>query len=490
MSLNFKIPIFGVKALVQRTCFPKVNHYQERPLMKNKLINFLLLLAFGWILISATIDLDNLFNYANQDVPDYISHDNTEDNPIDDRAATLGRVLFYDKNLSSDRTIACASCHFQANAFGDPRVQSTGVNGLTARHSMRLVNPRFSREKHFFWDERAATLEDQTTMPIRDHIEMGYSGTNGDPNMGDLINHLESIDYYNTLFEFAFGDTEITENRMQLSLAQFIRSIQSFDSRFDEGLIQVNHEGIPFPNFTPQENRGKELFVNSVGCVNCHIPPEFSIEIHSHNNGVITVAGMPGEIDLTVTHPPSLRDLINPNGSLNAPLMHDGSFTSLLDVVNHYNDIPNDPANTNLDGRLIDPNGDPQQLNLTEDEKQELVAFLKTLTGSDIYTNEKWSDPFDPDGSIKIIGGNLGISESSLTPFISISPNPVVHIATVETNLGNFKIWVYNNTGKLLFQKEANMQTTLDFSGIATGLYFVKITTEKGLQITKRMVKK
>ncbi len=458
--------------------------------MKNKLITSLLLLAFGWILISATIDLDNLFNYANQDTPDYITKDNTEDNPIEDKAATLGRVLFYDKNLSSDGTIACASCHIQAHAFGDPSVQSPGVNGLSARHSMRLVNPRFSREKHFFWDERAETLEDLITQPIQDHIEMGYSGTNGDPNMDDLIIHLESIDHYNTLFEFAFGDTEITENRMQLALAQFIRSIQSFDSRFDEGIMQVSHIGEPFPNFTPQENMGKDLFINSVGCVNCHIPPEFSITLHSQNNGVITVAGMPGEIDLTISHPPSLRDLVNPDGSLNGPLMHDGSFTSLLDVVNHYNNIPNNPANTNLDGRLTDANGEPQQLNLTEDQKQELIAFLKTLTSSDIYTNEKWSNPFDPDGSIEIIGGTLGISEGSLTPFISISPNPVVHNATIETNLGHFKIWVYNNTGKLLFQKEANTQTILDFSTIATGLYFVKITTENGLQITKRLLKK
>jgi cytochrome c peroxidase len=458
--------------------------------MKNNVVNSLLLLAFGWILISATVDLDTLFNYANQDTPDYITNDNTNSNPIDDAAATLGRVLFYDKNLSSDGTIACASCHIQARAFSDPSPQSTGVNGITDRHAMRLVNSRFSREDHFFWDERAETLEALITQPIQDPIEMGYSGTNGDPNMGDLISHLEGIDYYNTLFEFAFGDTEITENRMQLSLAQFIRSIQSFDSRFDEGLLQVDHEGVPFPNFTQQENRGKELFVNGVGCINCHIPPEFSITIHSQNNGVITVAGMPGETDITITNPPSLRDLVNPDGTLNSPLMHDGSFSSLLAVVNHYNDIPNNPANTNLDGRLKDFDGNPQQLNLSEDEKQELVAFLKTLTGSDIYINEKWSNPFEADGSIKIIGGSLGISEERLTPFISISPNPVVTNAMIETNLGDFTLTVYNVAGKLLLQKEATTQTTLDLSAVASGMYLVKIATEKGLYLTKRVIKK
>ena len=461
--------------------------------MKSKILKSLLLLAFGWILISATIDLDNLFNYANQDIPDYITKDNTDGNPIDDRAATLGRVLFYDKNLSNDGNIACASCHIQAHAFGDPSVQSTGVNGLTSRHSMRLVNPRFSREEKFFWDERAETLEALATQPIQDHIEMGFSGINGDPNMDDLIIHLESIDHYNTLFEFAFGDSEITENRMQLALAQFIRSIQSFDSRFDEGLMQVDNTSQPFPNFTAQENRGKDLFINipfeGTGCVGCHIPPEFSIDIHTQNNGVITVAGMPGEIDLTVSRPPSLRDLVNPDGILNSPLMHDGSFTSLLDVINHYNNIPNNPSNTLLDARLIDSNGNPQQLNLTEDQKQELVAFLKTLSGTDIYTNEKWSDPFNADGSIEILGGPLGISEGSLAPFLSIYPNPVVHSASIESNLGHFKLWVYDNAGKVLFQKEANSQTTLDFSTLETGLYFVKITSKNGVQLIKQLVK-
>lgn len=458
--------------------------------MKNKFLNVCILLAFGWILMSATIDLDVLFNYANQEVPNYINQDNTGDNPIDDKVATLGRVLFYDKNLSSNGSVACASCHIQAHAFGDPNVQSNGVNGLTPRHSMRLVNARFSREEHFFWDERAETLEAQTTQPIQDHLEMGFSGTNGAPDLNDLLTHLASLDYYNTLFEFAFGDTAITENRIQLALAQFIRSIQSFDSRFDEGLMQVNHSGEPFPNFTPQENSGKELFVNNVGCVNCHAPPEFSITIHSQNNGVITVAGMPGEIDLTVTHPPSLRDLVNPDGILNGPLMHDGSFTSLLDVVNHYNNIPNNPANTNLDGRLMNVNGEPQQLNLTENQKQELVAFLKTLTGSDLYTNEKWSDPFNPDGSITITGGTLGISETSIPPFVLIAPNPVVTTATIDTNLDNFEISIYNASGTLLYRDSATKKQQIDFSALASGLYFVKINSENGLQTVSRMVKK
>ena len=141
--------------------------------------------VFLIILSSSTLDLGNLFNYENQAVPSYITEDNTAGNVITDEGATLGRVLFYDKNLSSNRTIACASCHIQEFAFSDTAVASQGVNGTTGRHSMRLVNSRFSEEERFFWDERASSLEVQTTMPIQDHAEMGFSGTNGDPDLND-----------------------------------------------------------------------------------------------------------------------------------------------------------------------------------------------------------------------------------------------------------------------------------------------------------------
>lgn len=456
---------------------------------KNRFLKLSIILAFGLILSSATIDLNHLFNYANQDIPDYVIQDNSGNNPINNKTATLGRVLFYDKKLSSNGSIACASCHIQEHAFGDPNVQSQGVNGLTGRHSMRLVNARFSNENSFFWDERAETLEEQTTQPLRDHIEMGFSGTNGDPTFDDLINYLQSIDYYNTLFEFAYGDSQITENRIQLALAQFIRSIQSFDSRFDQGLVLVNYANEPFPNFTSQENRGKDLFLN-IGCADCHIPSGFALHISSFNNGVITVAGMPGEIDITNIRAPSLRDLAKPDGTLNGPFMHDGSFATLLEVINHYNHIPNNPENTNLDTRLRDPNGEPQQLNLTEGEKHDLVAFLKTLGGSDIYINEKWSNPFEPDGSIKIIEEGLTIYEERTTPTISIFPNPIINTATIETNLGEFKLSIYSITGSLLFEKEAFSRTEIDLTSLSKGLYFVILSIDNDMQITKHVFKK
>lgn len=350
------------------------------------------------------IDIENLSNYEDQEVPAYIDEDNTRQNEISDEAATLGRVLFYDKKLSVDNSLSCASCHKQALAFGDDLRQSEGVNGLTGRHSMRLINTRFAEETRFFWDERAETLEDQTTMPIQDHIEMGFSGIEGDPNITDLITILQAEDYYNELFTLAFGTAQITEVRMQNALAQFIRSIQSFDSRYDIGRSQANNQNQDFANFSDQENFGKDLFMQDVqfqgnsgnrvggglGCQNCHRAPEFDINDNSRNNGVINTAGDVNGRDLTVERSPSLRDLFNAEGELNGPLMHTGRMDIEM-MIEHYNNI-DATNNPNLDNRLS--RGDGQHLNMTEAEKDALIAFLKTLSGRDVYTNEKWSDPF------------------------------------------------------------------------------------------------
>lgn len=315
----------------------------------------------------------------------------------------LGRVLFYDNLLSTDQSVACASCHIQANAFGDTRSASIGVNGTTGRHSMRLINTRFSEETKFFWDERAATLEQQTTQPIQDHGEMGYSGQNGDPSIMDLIAILQNTDYYKELFELAFGDEKVTEERMQLALAQFIRSIQSFDSKFDEGRAAAPNDGAPFNNFSADENAGKILFLappqfngngvrtgGGAGCAGCHRPPEFDIVPNSGNNGVI--GSFAGGTDLTNTKSPTLRDVVNGSGQLNGMLMHNANFGALQGVIAHYNAIPAD--NANLDNRLR-PNGNLQNLNLTATEKAQLVTFINTLSGTNVYTDPKWSDPFE-----------------------------------------------------------------------------------------------
>lgn len=351
------------------------------------------------------IDLNNLFNYANQSKPAYITKDNTAGNPITDKGATLGRVLFYDKNLSSNNTISCSSCHIQANAFSDDAIASDGVNGTTTRHSMRLINSRFSNERKFFWDERAATLELQTSDPIKNHIEMGFSGTSGDGSITTLITKLQGIGYYKELFKYVYGSEEITESKLQNALAQFIRSIQSFDSKYDAGRSTVQNDNQAFPNFTAQENQGKNLFLtppvfdaNGVrtsggfGCAGCHAAPEFDIDPNTRNNGVIGVLNGTG-IDITNTKAPSLRDLLNSNGIPNGPMMHTGSFATLQNVIGHYGNINLAPGNSNLDLRLR-PNGFGQQLNITATEVNALTAFIKTLTGTNVYVDPKWSSPF------------------------------------------------------------------------------------------------
>jgi len=393
----------------------------------------------------------------------------------------LGRVLFYDKNLSENNTVACASCHQQAFAFSDPLISSVGLNeGTTGRHSMRLVNSRFSNEEKFFWDERAASLEDQVTQPIQDHVEMGFSGTNGDPDFNDLITKLSAIEYYQTLFEFAYGSTTINEDKIQRALAQFVRSIQSFDSKFDVGLSEQPNLNAPFSNFTSQENLGKQLFLNpppngGAGCAGCHAPPEFDIDPNTLNNGIIGVIGSTTEIDLTNTRSPSLRDLVNPDGSLNGPLMHDGSMTSLLQVIDHYNNIPNNSANTNLDNRLQRPGNQTQQLNLTTNQKNALVDFLKTLTGSAIYTNEIWSDPFDDQGNISIVGGQLSSNEFIFEKSIAVFPNPVTTDLTIQIETGSYRVTIYSLLGTVMVDKEISGTKKINLQSLAKGVYMLKI---------------
>ncbi len=359
-------------------------------------------LAFG-----TAIDLNNLANYANQGKPAYILKNNLGTNTITDKTATLGRVLFYDKNLSINNTISCANCHQQKFAFGDTAVVSAGVEGgLTIRHSMRLINTRFANEAKFFWNERAANLTTQTTMPIQDHLEMGFSGTNGRGNFLTLTSKLNTINYYKELFKFTFGDTLVSENRIQIALASFISSIQSFDSKYDIGRAQVNNDNQPFPNFTATENQGKNLFITApvfnaaglrttggLGCNGCHNAPEFDIDPNTLNNGITGIANTIGGLDVSNTRAPSLRDITNAAGAVNTPMMHTGVIKSLRAVINHYNTISPIPRNTNLDPRLR-PGGIGQNLNLTEAEIAAVVAFMQTLGGNNVYVDKKWSNPF------------------------------------------------------------------------------------------------
>jgi cytochrome c peroxidase len=314
---------------------------------------------------NGVIDLAALPNYAKQPRPYYIAQDNTPiipgavpppfaPNIMTDVGATLGRVLFYDKRLSRNNTVSCSSCHQQAHAFGDPATASTGVGGTTARHAMRLVNVRF-HDFNFFWDRRLTILEQAVTQPIRHAIEMGFSGTNGDPSFDDLLAKLSALPEYQVLFNAAFGSPGLNELRIQKALAQFVRSIESFDTKYDAAVMAGGGFWGGFPSFTASEHRGLQLFVNreangGANCSQCHFEPDF-YNGSVGNNGVITALG--GGTDLSVTTAPNLRDLVNPSGQLNAPLMHNGAFTSIAQVIDHYDAIPGD--NPNLSSVLRRP---------------------------------------------------------------------------------------------------------------------------------------
>lgn len=461
--------------------------------MKKKNTHSLLLTIFLSISIAAgTLDLNSLFNYSDQGKPSYITKDNTpSNNQLTNEIATLGRVLFYDKKMSLNESISCSSCHHQSYAFGDTAVRSQGFDeGLTGRHSMRLTNTRFGDEVNFFWNERVSSLEEQTTQPIQDHIEMGFSGTNGQPSIDSLINRLSGISYYTTLFQLAFGDTQISEGRIQKALAQFVRSIQSFDSKYDIGRAQVTADAQPFPNFSALENQGKQLFLapppNGAGCQGCHRAPEFDIDPNSKNNGVIAVAGSSTEIDLFNTKAPSLRNLFNPAGTLNGPLMHNGVFTSIQQVIAHYNQVPQLPTNTNLDQRLQGPGGN---LQLTQNEQNALIAFLQTLTGNAVFTDERWSNPFDASGNLVLTNNNVSVQETKKTN-LRIFPNPTTGVVQVTWDDRRFYWKIVDHLGRQIDAGVGDKTTKISLFYENTGFYWLQVTDlETGISEEHHLLK-
>jgi cytochrome c peroxidase len=273
---------------------------------------------------------------------------------------------------------------------------------------------------------------------------MGFSGISGDPAFSDLVTRLTAIEEYRVLFAAVFGTSAITETRVQRALAQFVRSIQSFDSKYDAGRA-LNADNQPFTNFTAGENRGKQLFLTpavngGAGCAGCHRPPEFDIDPNSLNNGVIT--GFSGQ-DLTNTRSPSLRDLLNPAGGSNGAFMHDASLPTLAAVINHYSAIPGD--NANLDNRLRRPGGNVQNLNLTPQDRGDLVAFLRTLTGSAVYTDPKWSSPFNASGQLSLIvlpavATDVQASGAGTATVVSKGVPGLPYAVEASTNLTNWTI--------------------------------------------------
>ncbi len=340
-------------------------------------------------------------NYADPDLPDHFLIapvtdliNTPDDNPVTDAGATLGRVLFYDTALSANGTVSCASCHQQSLGFSDDLALSLGFEGgETGRNSMGLANSAYYANGHFFWDERADTLEDQVLMPIQDPVEMGMT-------LEGLVAVVEGQAYYAPLFEQAFGDEGVTTERISFALAQFIRSMVSYSSRYDEGLESAGgNPGAAFANFTDEENLGKQLFFSPAGnCAICHVgdlqgPPRPGQERNAAifqpliaiNNGLDANPSDEGAGDGEFkSH--SLRNI-----ALTGPFMHDGRFDNLLQVVEHYDNGVQ--AGPDTDPRLM-PGGQPQRLNLSNAEKGALVAFLETLTDEALMEDPRFADPF------------------------------------------------------------------------------------------------
>ncbi|MCP5068103.1 MAG: c-type cytochrome [bacterium] len=344
-------------------------------------------------------------------------YDNTpRSNRITNAGATLGRVLFYDPLLSSNGTVSCASCHEQARAFADRRRRSRGVHGKRGRrNALGLVNLRYNPSDRYFWDERSATLEKQVLQPIQDPREMAQS-------VEDLPGIVRLRPEYARLFAAAFGDEAVSTTRIAKALAQFVRSLVSYRSPYDEGLARVSDVSDDFPNFTKQENEGKKLFFDGRSrCASCHVvdsgrrrrgrrafaarspsgarignKPALFVGLSSNNGldrddardgGVGEVTG--DEVDLGVFRAPSLR-----NVELTAPYMHDGRLKTLDDVIQHYNrEVEPHP---NLDRRLQGRrNGaTPRRLNLSSRDRRALVAFLKTLTDRTFTSDPRFANPF------------------------------------------------------------------------------------------------
>ncbi|MEM7111739.1 MAG: cytochrome c peroxidase [Chloroflexota bacterium] len=358
------------------------------------------LLASGAVVVAQETDDDDAlgvphlpassYQYANVTLPPHLNtpqlrqFDNTPaGNPVTNVGATLGRVLFYDKRLSANHTISCASCHVQANGFGDPEQLSIGFEGgRTGRNSPALANGRFYENGRFFWDERADSLEDQVLMPIQDALEMGLT-------LEEMVNRIEAEAYYAPLFTDAFGTPDVTPERVSLAMAQFIRSMVSYQSKYDEG-VATN-----FANFTNQENRGRQIFSGRGNCNDCHTTNAFVLE-EAKNVGLDATTTDPG-LAATTGNPAdegkfkvaSLR-----NVAFSGPYMHDGRFATLEEVVGFYsNDVQPHP-NLAPELRQGGPNGQPRRLNLNANDRAALVAFLETLTDDAFLTDPKFSDPF------------------------------------------------------------------------------------------------
>ena len=285
-----------------------------------------------------------------------------KENPLTAKKVELGRFLFFDKRMSKNNTIACASCHIPSIAFTDGQPVSTGIHrSQGGRSAPASINRVFTKAQ--FWDGRAATLEDQSIGPFVNPVEHGFD------NYDEMVKKLKGIDGYRRLFKDAFG-SDITSESVGKAIASFQRTILSGNSPVDRFDVGGDQQAL-----AEDAQRGLTLFRGKARCTRCHSGFNFSDE-KFHNIGIgwdtntvdlgrFMETKNPEDIGAFKT--PTLREI-----SRTAPYMHDGRFATLDDVVNFYNQ--GGIKNPHLDNTII-------PLELTTEEKRDLVAFLSGLNG-------------------------------------------------------------------------------------------------------------
>jgi cytochrome c peroxidase len=286
------------------------------------------------------------------------------DNPITKEKVELGRLLFFDKRLSANNTIACASCHIPALAFTDGQPVSTGINSQQGgRSAPTAINRGFSTAQ--FWDGRAATLEDQSIGPFANLIEHGFASHD------ELIKKINSIKGYKKLFSDVYGKKKLTKENVGRAIAAFQRTLISGNSPFDRFDYDGDQKAI-----SESAKRGKNLFFDKARCNLCHMGTNFSDE-KFHNIGIGwddsdtldlgRYRVSKNEKDLGAFKTPTLREITK-----TAPYMHDGRFATLEDVIKHYN--KGGVKNPFLDNQVI-------PLNLSDSEIKDLLSMLRSLEG-------------------------------------------------------------------------------------------------------------
>ncbi len=319
------------------------------------------------------------------EIPDYFVGNADEFNA----QVHLGRVLFYDKNLSLNNTVSCASCHKQEFAFADNVAFSSGFeNRQTKRNSIaiqNLITANFFGEQPLFWDGRETSLNSLISKPIANHIEMGMDDD------AQLLQKLNALPYIQNLVKKAFGETATLDmDKLSNSMSRFLELINTRNSKFD--LSQNPTTGI---KLNALESKGSILFNTTYQCNNCHNAQPGAYNSFGFFNIGLDVDN-PDKGRMNVTNSPDDEGAIKApdlhNVAITAPYMHDGRFKTLDDVLEHYSQGIQD--NNNLSFMLKDINGSPKKLNITSEDKKALIAFLNSTTDYTMLNNPLISNPF------------------------------------------------------------------------------------------------